>query len=118
MRIKNRCQGEVLAHQAQHHAPVGGLLPGPKLRSPQEMVLLHKMHWHSVLLCSRFEGVTGTHPEHCYATFIPNLEHLMNFLVKNYSAWIYASRNIKKLGMLEQSLKMNQRGHQGGGKFD
>lgn len=33
----------------------------------------------SALLCSRFEGVTGMHPERCYATFIPNLEQVMNF---------------------------------------
>lgn len=118
MRIKHRCQGEALAHQAQHRAPVGVLLPGPKLRSPQEMVLLHKMHWHSALLCSRFEGVTGMHPERCDATFIPNLEQVMNFLVKNFSARIHASRQVKKLGMSEQSLKLNQRGHQKGGKFD
>lgn len=108
----------VLAHQAQRHAPVGILLPGPKLRSLQEMVLLHKMHQHSALLCSRFEGVTGMHPEHCYATFIPNLEQVMNFLVKNFSAQIHASRSVKKLGMSEQSLKLNQKGHQGGGKFN
>lgn len=77
-----------------------------------------QMHWHSALLCSRFEGETGMHPEHCYATFIPTLEQVMNFLVQNFSAQIHTSRNVKKLGMSEQSLKMNQRGHQGGGKFD
>lgn len=72
----------------------------------------------SALLCSRFEGVTGMHPERCYATFIPNLEQVMNFLVKNFSAQIHASRSVKKLGMSEQSLKLNQKGHQGGGKFN
>ena len=51
------------------------------------------------------------HPERCYATFIPNLEQVTNFLVKNLPAVIHASGTVKKLGTSEQSLKLNQRGH-------
>ncbi|KAJ7411220.1 calmodulin [Willisornis vidua] len=65
----------------------------------------------------RLEGVTWIHPERRYATFIPNLEQVMSFLVKNLSAVIHTLRNVKKLGMSEQSLKLNQSGHWGGGKL-
>lgn len=47
-----------------------------------------------------------------YAAFIPNLERVTNFLVKNLSAVIHASGAVKKLGTSEKSLKLNQRGHE------
>lgn len=107
--MKDGCQGKGSVNQAQHHAHVGVLLPGPKLASPQKMVLLHTCT--STLLCSRSEGVTHMHPERCYATFSPNLEQVTNFSVENLSAVIHSSGTVKKLGTSEQSLRLNQRGH-------
>ena len=110
MRIKDRRQGKGLVNQAQHQAHVGVFVARTQANvSPGDGFAPHRRT--SILLCSRFEGATHMHPERCYATFIPNLERVTNFLVKNLPAVIHASGTVKKLGTSEQSLKLNQREH-------